>query len=406
MTGSPRRRAVRPGQRDLDRPLGRCSPRRRWLADTTATVLRDGKVLVAGQDGAQLYDPDSGTWSATGKMITPRHHHTATLLPDGRVLVAGGTNASDGMVYSAELYDPDTGSWTATANMRDGGRCRSGCPRGGGMATLLQDGTVLSCADLRALASRSWRSTTRPPEPGPPTRRASLGWTADATATLLLDGTVLVTQGSDASEGGRAVRPGTGSWTSAGTMPQVHQGAPATLLLDGTVLVAGGNECQPGSGCWILGTAELYVPAGVSPPAAVVALPIPSPTPPVPTPTPIPTPFPPAAGPVPADARILDGHGRQQELRTRDAVPGRGRRERHRPAVRVRDPERRASRRHQEGDLPAPAEAGDGLLDLGEPGSGPRGIVLPDVRRTHGGQVRHFGRRERPPGSLGRPVGQ
>jgi hypothetical protein len=65
-----------------------------------------------GNDGAatarsaELYDPRSGTWSATAKMATAREDHTATLLPDDTVLVAGGlTGASDGLP-AAELYDP------------------------------------------------------------------------------------------------------------------------------------------------------------------------------------------------------------------------------------------------------------------------------------------------------------
>jgi hypothetical protein len=80
----------------------------------TATLLSDGRVLMVGgygNDGAtarsaELYDPRSGTWSATAKMATAREDHTATLLPDDTVLVAGGlTGASDGLP-AAELYDP------------------------------------------------------------------------------------------------------------------------------------------------------------------------------------------------------------------------------------------------------------------------------------------------------------
>ena len=63
--------------------------------DATATLLPNGKVLVAGgSDGndelssAELYDPSTATWSATGNITTPRSVHSATVLPDGDVLVA------------------------------------------------------------------------------------------------------------------------------------------------------------------------------------------------------------------------------------------------------------------------------------------------------------------------------
>jgi N-acetylneuraminic acid mutarotase len=83
----------------------------------TATLLPDGRVLVAGGNSrfgsalsfAELYDPGSGSWTATGRMIEARADHTATLLPDGKVLVAGG-DSSSGLVTPAEVYDPSSGS--------------------------------------------------------------------------------------------------------------------------------------------------------------------------------------------------------------------------------------------------------------------------------------------------------
>ena len=122
----------------------------------TATLLADGRVLIAGgdmiearapgafntQSSAELYDPRTGTFTATGNMTTPRSGHTATLLPDGRVLIAGGgrTNANAGALAdpalaSAELYDPGTGTFSATGEMST--------PRFGPTATLLNNGKVL-----------------------------------------------------------------------------------------------------------------------------------------------------------------------------------------------------------------------------------------------------------------------
>jgi large repetitive protein len=110
----------------------------------TATLLQNGKVLVAGGGGAngdilaaaELYDPHTGTWAATGTMIEGRSSHTATMLPDGMVLVAGGRGRDP--LASAELYDPETGTWSATASMAD---ARAGT------ATLLRDGKVLWTGD-------------------------------------------------------------------------------------------------------------------------------------------------------------------------------------------------------------------------------------------------------------------
>jgi hypothetical protein len=110
-------------------------------AGHTATLLKDGRVLVAGGWGetgtlasAELYDPATGFWSVTGVMKKDRSGHTATLLADGRVLVVGG-DSSTGTQDSAELYDPATGSWSLTGSLATA--------RGDHTATLLFGGKVL-----------------------------------------------------------------------------------------------------------------------------------------------------------------------------------------------------------------------------------------------------------------------
>src|SRR5436305_1878191 len=107
----------------------------------TATLLHNGKVLVAGGfDGnitlasAELYDPAKGTCGTTGSRVTARAYHTAPLLPNGKVLFAGGGDGH--MIFAtAELYDPASGTWSATGSLV--------FTRFGHTATLLPNGKVL-----------------------------------------------------------------------------------------------------------------------------------------------------------------------------------------------------------------------------------------------------------------------
>lgn len=66
---------------------------------------------------AELYDPATGVWTATGSMAQDRSRHSAALLSNGLVLVAGGVGEFDGFLTEAELYDSGTGTWSVTGSM-------------------------------------------------------------------------------------------------------------------------------------------------------------------------------------------------------------------------------------------------------------------------------------------------
>jgi len=93
----------------------------------TATLLQDGRVLIAGgyadtvESGAELYDPKTAAFTETGSMKTARCKHTAGLLSDGRVLIAGGSDNRgwNGNLNSAETYDPRTGKFSAASALND-----------------------------------------------------------------------------------------------------------------------------------------------------------------------------------------------------------------------------------------------------------------------------------------------
>lgn len=213
----------------------------------TATVLPNGKVLVAGGCGdpgcatarasAELYDPHTGQWTATGRMRVARGAHAATLLPTGHVLVAGGRNPA--ALGSAELYDPARGAWRASGALP--------APRSGFTATLLPTGQVLAAggggAD-DALASAALYD----PVAGTWSATGPLSSAHGAhTATLLPDGRVLVTGGSTTciactSGVSEVYVPSAGSWRVTDHLRMTRADHTATLLPDGTVLVAGGQS--------------------------------------------------------------------------------------------------------------------------------------------------------------------
>ncbi len=110
-------------------------------------LLTNGKVLVVGGINvinpcrtntavAELYDPATGQWTATGTPSTPRANHVAVRLTNGKVLIASGNGSPFSQTLrSAEIYDPDTGTWSPAGSLD--------VARQSPKATVLNDGRVL-----------------------------------------------------------------------------------------------------------------------------------------------------------------------------------------------------------------------------------------------------------------------
>lgn len=233
----------------------------------TATRLPDGRVLIAaGQDStgpqshavAELYDPETGTFSLTGSMNQHRSGHRAVLLSDGQVLIMGGhrtTTPGFGLVLnSAELYDPETGSFSPTGSMNQ--------YRTGHAAVLLSDGRVLVAGSTSGVPIAELydpeTSTFSPTGSMSEQRR-------NHTATLLSDGRVLlvggiVGVGPLTTSSADLFDPATEIFTATASMTSARHSHTATLLLNGQVLVTGGNNPVDPN----LSSAELFAPLTVA----------------------------------------------------------------------------------------------------------------------------------------------
>jgi hypothetical protein len=195
---------------------------------------------------AEMYDPGTGIWSNTGSMSFGRFDHTATLLPNGKVLIAGGAHYDEILrtfVYwnVAELFDPATGTFAPTGALN--------YVREGHTATLLPNGKVLMVG--------GYSSVLPQPELYDPatsifTPTGSMGspFPQLNIVTLLPNGNVLVA-GEGVSE---MYNPSSGTFSTRESMMASRWRHTGTLLPNGKILVTGGGVGANTA----LGSAELY----------------------------------------------------------------------------------------------------------------------------------------------------
>jgi len=224
--------------------------------DHAAALLPSGQVLIVGgierngvmQSTAELFDPAIRRFSPAAKPQSPHGWGvTATLLRNGKVLVAGGSTGCDSPCYtaSAELYDPSAGTFVLTGSMR--------VPRAGGRALLLPTGDVLIVGG--AETSTVATAELYHPSTGTFSSAGATHLPDPSQLVLLKNGEVLVVGASGAD----LYDPSTRHFTPTGRMTVPRTKFGAALLPDGRVLIAGG-QTGGASGARVTST-QIYDPA-------------------------------------------------------------------------------------------------------------------------------------------------
>jgi hypothetical protein len=233
-------------------------------AAATATLLSDGRVLLAGGcssgptvlQSAEVYDPGSGIFRATGQMSTAHCAAAAIRLASGRVLLVGGDSYAKGNtpIRAVEIYDPSRGNFSAADSLID--------PRANAMLASLSGNKILVLAGL----TTGYRSTTADelfdPKAGTFSRTGSMSAARSGAAVVSLpDGSVLVAGGSTFTSGVVWLQTAelygpSGSFRSTGSLARRADGIASVLLKGGKVLLAGGRE-----GNVTITDAQVYDPA-------------------------------------------------------------------------------------------------------------------------------------------------
>ena len=253
-------------------------PQYSQATSSTATLMKDGRVLVVGGDigsgvateRVEIFDPNTNTWSEARPLSSVLSGHTAQLLDDGHVLVAGGwgANGAPPAGGDAQIYDPHTNTWTATGPMVK--------PRWYGQSVRLPDGRVLVTGGT--LLNQPVPPILAIAEIYDPVSNA---WTAAAdlaqarfthTLVLLPDGQVLAVGGARDWDccwtGTSFVReierydPVANAWRTIGDLSEPRAWATTALLPDGRVWLAGGrNNTTHFSDTWLIGLRSPAPPA-------------------------------------------------------------------------------------------------------------------------------------------------
>ena len=257
----------------------------------TATRLQDGRVLISGGiqgprgsgnshytdvlDSVEIYDPNADVWQLATPMQTPRAGATATLLADGRVLIAGGTKGNGQnqlgdvndllgtAVRTTEIYNPATDVWVSGPNLQE--------PKAGASSTTLQDGRVMIAGGLThtyifGIAIPAFSDTAcfyNQATGGFDPKKTMITKRALFAMTLLNDGSVLLAGGGGGDifnigpiKQCEVFVPASSSFSSVDNLTTSSAFASCVSLKDGRALVVGGatgsiDDPLPIADCWV-----------------------------------------------------------------------------------------------------------------------------------------------------------
>lgn len=203
------------------------------LADATAT--------------AEIYEPRDNTWTEVAPMKSARFLHGAVLLKDGTVMVVGGaTHVGQKSYNTTEIFDPQSLTFKDGPTLADE-RLRAATLAMSTGAVFVAAGKVsntkfLKTGELLGVGQSSFTTVSIPIETG---TAASIVLLQSGRA-LLSGGTYCPASGCVSSKAAATFDDRDGSWTPLADMARGRSLHQTTLLQDGRVLVTGGSDNATG----------------------------------------------------------------------------------------------------------------------------------------------------------------
>lgn len=253
-------------------------------------MISNGKVVAFGGNNAnassyvvynnsEIYNPATGTWSATGNLLRARTHHASVLLSNGNILAMAGKTVNGDKIASCEIYNTTAGTWSYTDSLPAaqsdgkalvlnntnvlyvGGVGSTDCylynqtsntwTTTGSLTTSRQNGfSLVKLADGRVLAAGGNSQTSAEiydPSTGIWTlTTGNMSVNHNFNQSILLSNNKVLIAGGDGTKVSEVFDPATGLFTTAGNMLQYASGCPMITLTNGRILIFGiGNLFNP-----------------------------------------------------------------------------------------------------------------------------------------------------------------